>query len=102
MATRYFLGVKQFKETPAYAFVVRSLEPVKSDQLYYRARIALGKTPLVIFKLTNLILDKGIYQIRLKGDAQGSTGAMADVIIGFTGYKIEERSLLLKKNLPLP
>jgi hypothetical protein len=50
-----------------------------------------------MFKLTQILLKKGTYRIRFKGDAQNSVGAMADLIFGFTGYKVEEKSLPIEQ-----
>lgn len=87
---RHYLGLKYFKETPAYAFVINSQEPLKSREHQYRVKVALDKEPTEIIKVNQIPLKKGIYQIRFKGDAQYSTGATADIILGFIGQKTEE------------
>ncbi|OGP52173.1 MAG: hypothetical protein A2Y79_12845 [Deltaproteobacteria bacterium RBG_13_43_22] len=95
---RHYFGLVHFKETPAYPFVIiGSPEPLKSKMHHYRVKVNLEKTPLEVVKLTNIPLKKGSYQIVFKGDAENSTKAIADFIIGFTGHKIEERSLPIEK-----
>ena len=95
---RHYFSLVHFKETPAYPFVIiGSPEPLKSKAHHYRVKVNLEKTPLEVVKLTNIHLKKGDYQIVFKGDAENSTEAIADFIIGFTGYKIEERSLPIEK-----
>jgi hypothetical protein len=94
----HYLDLVHYKETPAYAFVTTgSPEPLKSKDYHYRVKVNLEKTPLEVVKLTNIPLKKGYYQIVFKGDAENSTEAIADFIVGFTGYKIEERSLLIER-----
>jgi len=95
---RHYLGLVHFKETPAYPFVIiGSPEPLKSKVHHYRVKVNLEKTPLEVVKLTNIPLKKGDYQIVFKGDAENSTEAIADFIIGFIGHKIEERSLPIER-----
>ncbi len=95
---RHYFSLVHFKETPAYPFVITgSPEPLKSKAHHYRVKVNLEKTPLEVVKLTNIYLKKGDYQIVFKGDAENSIEAIADFIIGFTGHKIEERSLPIGK-----
>lgn len=92
------VGLEHFKETPAYAFVITgSPEPLKSKEYHYRVKVTLDKEPSEIFKLTNVFLKKGAYRIIFKGNAENLTGAVAELIIGFIGQKIEERSLPIEK-----
>jgi hypothetical protein len=95
----HYLDLVHFKVTQAYAFVITgSPEHIKSKDYHYRVKVNLEKTPLEVVKLTNIPLKKGHYQIVFKGDIENSTEAIADFIVGFTGYKIEEKSLPIEKN----
>ncbi|MGC1403172.1 MAG: hypothetical protein WA974_09620 [Thermodesulfobacteriota bacterium] len=95
---RHYLNLVHYKVTPAYAFVITgSPEPLKSKEVHYRVKVTLDKEPSEIIRLTNVFLKKGAYRIVFKGDAENSIGARAELIIGFIGHKIEERSISIEK-----
>ncbi len=87
---RYYLRLKQFMETPAFAFVTKSLEPLPSRDHLYRAKVILDKEPMEVLKLTQIPLKIGSYQIRFTGEAQEAKGAKAMIVFGFTGQKTEK------------
>ncbi len=89
---RHRISVERFKETPAYPFVIKNLEPIESRKIHYRIILPLNRDPLEIIKLSNILLKKGNYRILFKGDAQNSIEAKSEIIIGFIGEKIEEKT----------
>lgn len=92
------LRLEHYNETPAYAFVTKSLEPLNSTKFHYRAKTTLGKDPLEIIKMSNLFWEKGTYRIIFKGDSQDTLMGAAELIVGFIGYKIEKKALPIDKH----
>ena len=91
------IDLERFKETPAYAFVGLSLDPLKSKEHHYRVKITLDKSPLEIINLTHIFLKKGNYRIIFKGDGRNSEGAEVHLTLDLVGRKIWETTLPLDR-----
>jgi hypothetical protein len=92
---RYWVRLENYKEVPAFPFVVteEEVEPVRSETYHYQVKVTLGEKPREIIKLSNVALKEGVYQILIKGNSQNSTETLAELILGLVGYKVEEATL---------